>query len=477
MEDYHMRSLAMSLFLILSLLLVACGGQPADTPAEPDEEEAATSDEEGAEDEDAEDEDAEDEDSDSSAISEPAPDVFNAEEASEYSGTSLTYYGDSVGLGAQIDEVLVSQFVEDTGIEIEIIPKPQDATENYSTYQRFFQAQSSDIDVMMLDVIWPGAFAPHLYDLTEALGDAAAEHYDTIVENNTIEGRLVAMPWFADFGMLYYRTDLLEEYDYDEPPQTWDELEEMAQTIQEGEQEAGNDEFVGFVWQGAAYEGLTCDALEWIYTHGGGTIVEEGEITLNNPQAVEALNRASGWVGTISPEGVVSYREEDARNVFQGGNAAFMRNWPYAYAAGQEDDSPIQGDFDVAPLPVSGEGESAGTVGGWQLAVSNYSENPEAAVEFVRYMASPEVQIWRAQVGSYVPTIPDIADDEAVLEALPFLGKFSDVTRVTRPSDEAAARYNEASTAFFQGTYEVLQGQDAADVLPNVEQRLQRLLR
>jgi trehalose/maltose transport system substrate-binding protein len=277
--------------------------------------------------------------------------------------------------------------------------------------------------------------------------------------------------------MLYYRTDLLEKYGYDAPPATWDELEEMAQTIQDGEREEGNDTFTGFVWQGAAYEGLTCDALEWIYSHGGGTIIEDGEITLNNPQAAEALNRASGWVGTISPDGVVSYREEDARGVFQGGNAAFMRNWPYAYAAGQEAESPIRDQFDVAPLPVANDAEPAGTVGGWQLGVSTYSQSPEASIEFVRYMASPEVQKWRALVGSQVPTIPDVAQDEEVLAALPFLEPLEEVVRVTRPSAATGQRYNEASTAFFQGVYEVLQGADANEVLPNVEQRLERITR
>ncbi len=463
-----MRAFLISLMLILSLLLAACGG--GEQATEPAPEDAETpSEEEAAPEGEAEEPAAE--------FALPAPAVPNAEAASEYSGESITYYGDSVGLGAQMDEVLTAQFMEDTGINVEVIRKPQDATENYSTYQRFFQGQSTDIDVMMLDVIWPGAFAPHLLDLSDALADEAAMHYDTIIENNTVDGALVAIPWFADFGMLYYRTDLLEKYGYDAPPATWDELEEMAQTIQDGEREEGNDTFTGFVWQGAAYEGLTCDALEWIYSHGGGALIEDGEITLNNPQAAEALNRASGWVGTISPDGVVSYREEDARGVFQGGNAAFMRNWPYAYAAGQEADSPIRDQFDVAPLPVANEGDPAGTVGGWQLGVSTYSESPEASIEFVRYMASPEVQKWRALVGSQVPTIPDVAQDEEVLEALPFLAPLEDVVRVTRPSRETGQRYNEASTAFFQGVYEVLQGADANEVLPNIEQRLERITR
>jgi trehalose/maltose transport system substrate-binding protein len=403
------------------------------------------------------------------------PAVANPAAAQQYKGVTITYYGDSVGLGAELDDILAKRFTQGTGVNIKVIRKPQDSTENYATYQRFFQAQSPDIDVMMLDVIWPGALAQHLVDLGPKLGDAAKAHFAGIVQNDTVNGKLVAMPWFGDFGMLYYRTDLLKKYGYSKPPETWDELEQMAKKIQDGER-ASNPDFTGFVWQGAAYEGLTCDALEWVYSQGGGAIIENGKVTINNQNAVNALNRAKGWIGTISPQGVTSYKEEDARNIFQGGNAAFMRNWPYAYAAGNQPDSPIKGKFDVAPLPHDPGQQSAGTVGGWQLGVSKYSRYPDAAIEFVRYMTSPEVETYRAVVGSYVPTITSVSADPRVLQAMPFLKNLADVVRVTRPSRELGANYNQGSTVFFQGVYRVLQGQDAAQILPQVAQQLQRLL-
>jgi trehalose/maltose transport system substrate-binding protein len=184
------------------------------------------------------------------------PEVFNADRAKQYSGATLTYYGDSVGIGAEMDQALAGAFSEATGITITVVPKPESATENYAAYQRFFSAQSPDVDVMMIDVIWPGAFAPHLVDLSQALGEEAKVHYETIIQNNTVDGKLVGMPWFGDFGMLYYRSDLLQKYGFSNPPETWDELEEMARTIAEGERGA-NPNFVGFVFQGNAYEGLT----------------------------------------------------------------------------------------------------------------------------------------------------------------------------------------------------------------------------
>jgi trehalose/maltose transport system substrate-binding protein len=404
------------------------------------------------------------------------PPVANAAAAKAFASQSLKYYGDTVGLGAELDQAAAKRFTADTGIAVQVIPKPESATENYSTYQRFFQAQSADIDVMMLDVIWPGAFAPHLLDLTEKLGTEAKQHYPGIIDNNTIDGKLVAIPWFGDFGMLYYRTDLLQKYGFSAPPTTWDELQTQAQKIMDGEK-ASNANFTGFVFQGNSYEGLTCDALEWVASNGGGLFVENGKATINNPQAIEILNKAKGWVGTIAPKGVTTYQEEDARNVFQSGNAAFMRNWPYAYAAAKSPDkdgkvSVIADKFDVAPLPHGPNGQSSGTVGGWQLGVSKYSKNQDAAVEFVRYLTSPEVETWRAVVGSYVPTIASVAENPDVVKAMPFLKNLASVQRVTRPSRDTGIDYNEASTAIFQGVNQILKGEDAAAVLPGVEQKL-----
>ncbi len=215
------------------------------------------------------------------------------------------------------------------------------------------------------------------------------------------------MPLQIGAGLLYYRTDLLEEYGYDGPPQTWEELEAMARTIQEGERQ-DNPDFAGFVWQGNAYEGLTCDALEWIHSNGGGLIIStDGVITIDNPDAAEILERVAGWIGAISPTGVTGFAEEDARNFFQAGNAAFMRNWPYAYSLGNAADSAIAGNFEVAPLPAGSAegGEPTATLGGAQLAVSKYSQNVEVAADVALFLTSLESQKYRAVEGSLSPTI------------------------------------------------------------------------
>ena len=149
---------------------------------------------------------------------------------------------------------------------------------------------------------------------------------------------------------------------------------------------------------------------------------------------------AAGWVGTISPDGVTAFGEEEARAVWQAGNAAFMRNWPYAYSLGNADDSVIKGLFDVSPLPAGASGSGAATLGGWQLAVSKYSAHPEEAANLALFMASYDEQKVRAIEGSLNPTIKSLYEDADVLAATPFFGSLYDVfiSAVARPSTATA---------------------------------------
>jgi trehalose/maltose transport system substrate-binding protein len=326
----------------------------------------------------------------------------------------------------------------------------------------------------MLDVVWPGAFAPYLVDLKSALGKEAKQHAAGIIKNNTIGGKLVAMPWFGDFGILYYRTDLLRKYGYKSPPKTWAQLGAMAQKIQDGEQ-ASNPNFYGFVYQGNAYEGLTCDALEWLASSGGGHFVDNGKASIDNPRAVAMMNLQRSWVGKITPRGVTTYQEGEADQAFGAGNAAFMRNWPYAYAKSQT--GPVKGKFDVTVLPHTGKNPSVGTVGGWQLGVSRFSKNQGAAIELVRYLTSARVEKFNAIFNTNVPTIPAVAKDRAVRKANPYLKpEIASVARVTRPTI-LGTKYAQGSQIIYQGLNQILNGQDAKNVLPGVEQRLNRLLR
>ena len=381
-------------------------------------------------------------------------------------------------------EAAVRIFAEHTGAEANYIPGETSATDRLAIYNQQLGAQSPDNDVYQIDVIWPGILASHAVNLNDTLSDLAALHFPAIVENNTVDGVLVGMPWFTDAGLLYYRSDLLEKYGFEAPPATWAELEEQAQTIMDGER-AENADFQGFVWQGNAYEGLTCNGLEWQYSNGGGRIIEpDGTITVNNEWAIAAFERAAGWVNGISPEGVTTYLEAEALNVFAPGNAAFLRNWPYAWSVTQDEaaGSPLVGKVGVTSLPM-GDGPDAShaaTLGGWQMMVSKYSENQEAAIEFVKFMCSPEVQRAYAVERSHLPTIGSVYDDPQVAEASEFIPRLREVFEggaVARPSSVSGDLYNSVSIAYFTQLNQVLTGSvSAADAAATIEADLQDIM-
>jgi trehalose/maltose transport system substrate-binding protein len=396
----------------------------------------------------------------------------------KYGGQKITFVGDAaVGSSHKRDLLLVAKFKQQTGINVNLVPHPAASDASYQQLARNFSSKSSSIDVMMLDVVWVGAFASYLENLKPALGKAAKAHARGIIQNNTIGGKLVAMPWFGDFGILYYRTDLLKKYDYNGPPKTWAQLIAMAKKIQDGERK-DNDNFYGFVFQGNAYEGLTCDALEWIASAGGGHYIDNGKVTINNAKARAILDQMRNQIGKITPRGVTTYQEGETHNAFVAGNAAFMRNWPYAYSVGQGADSKVKGKFSVTVLPHGAGGQSVGTVGGWQLGVSKFSKHKGAAIAFVRYMTSPAVERFDAIYNTNVPTILSVAKDKAVVKANPYLKpEIANVTRVTRPSKYLKTRYNQGSKAIYQGINQILNGASASSVLPRIDSQLKRLVR
>ena len=368
------------------------------------------------------------------------------------------------------------------GHTVKMYTAPTSTTDNLALLRQQFAAKSADLDVIMIDVVWPGVIKDHLVDLKKYSKGAEAKHFPAIVANNTIDGKLLGMPFFTDAGLLFYRKDLIEKYKL-KAPDTWDDLAAAAKKIQDGERAAGVADFQGFVFQAKAFEWLTCDALEWVHSFGGGEIVDKaGNITINNPRAAKALDTAASWIGTIAPGGVLNYGEEDARGVWQNGKAAFMRNWPYAWSLGQAADSPIKGKIGVAALPAgSGAGaKKAATLGGWQLAVSKYSKNVDAAADLAMYMTSSDIQKKRAIGGSYNPTIVDLYKDKDVLAANPFMGDLLDVftNAVARPATATGLKYPEVSQAFWDATHDVLEKKSSgAEAVKKLEGKLKQVKR
>ncbi len=341
--------------------------------------------------------------------------------------------------------------------------------------QQTLNSGSSQVDIFTIDLIWSGILAEHALDLAAYIPATELEaHSVAILKNYRADGKLVALPRTADAGLLYYRADLLKKYGFAEPPVTWDELEAMAATIQAGERAAGDAEFWGFVWQGANYEGLACDALEWQVSHNGGRIIEpDGTITVNNPGALAAYERAAGWVGVISPPDVVEFDEALSLNLFENGHAAFMRQWPWFF----DDDihtSIVEGRYGVTVLPTAGA-QHAATMGGWGLMASKYSTHPELAAKFVALMTGPEVQKQWALLDGDLPSIEALYHDPELLAVRPYLPDLLPVVQsaVARPSTVTGAQYAEVSAAYYNHVHSILTGQvSAAGGVVNLEAEL-----
>lgn len=389
----------------------------------------------------------------------------------------------SVGQEYEVCKQGAETWAKQNGHTIRMVSVPADANEQLTFFQQLLSASSPDLDVVRIDVIWTGLLAQHLVDLKPKVTDEElGQFFKPLVQNNTVEGKLVALPWFTDAGILYYRKDLLDKYKQ-KVPDTWQDLATVAKTVTDGEHKAGNTRLVGFVFQAKAAESLTCNGLEWIDSFGGGTIVDEsGKVTVNNPKAVEAINFIAGLVSSgVAPKGVLNYSEEESRGVFQSGQAVFMRNWPYAWALANGKDSPVKDKVGVAVLPKGGaDGKHSGTLGGWQLSVSKYSKNQEAAIALAKYLTSPEEQKRRALVASFNPTRPALYQDAEILKANPFIGTLKDTftQAVARPSKVTRGKYSQMSSEFRNAIHSTLSGQgDAAKNLKALEDKLNRLSR
>lgn len=386
------------------------------------------------------------------------------------------------GAGATVKsfcDYVKARFEAETPHKLQFIDLPRASDEKLSMLQQIFATKDSKVvDVMAIDVVWPGVLDRHLLDLTEHVKDLEPAFFPSVWQNNMVNGRVKGVPNFIDAGVLFYRSDLLEKYG-EQPPTTWQEMARIAAKIQDAERAAGSRNLHGFVFQGKAYEGLTCDALEWVASFGGGSFVEpDGSISANNPKAVEAFKTAASWIDTISPKGVLAYQEEEARAVFQNGDAVFMRNWPYAYLLSQDDSSPVKGKVGMMPLPRGGEGgQHAAALGGWQWAVSAYTQVPEAAIALVRMLSDFESQRQNFLQMGVSPARLDVYEDAEVQAKGPHLTLLKQAFdgAVARPSTVTRTEYPKVSKAIWNAAYDTLSGRTSAEAaLADLEGRLKR---
>jgi trehalose/maltose transport system substrate-binding protein len=376
----------------------------------------------------------------------------------------------------------LAQFTRQTGIRVEFLPAPETASEQLATWRKLLEGRATGPDVYGIDVIWPGILANDLLDLRAYIPEQEIQaHFPELIANNTVNGRLVALPANLNEGMLFYRVDLLRKYSYRAPPKTWEELEVMARRIQSGERANGNKDFWGFVWEGAPYEALTCNALEWQVSEGGGTILDEnGKVTVDNPQSIRAWARAARWVGSISPPGVIAYKEWDAGNMWQAGKAAFLRSWASEYIADRAPGCLIRDRFDMAPLP-SGAAGMAATLGGSGYGISRHSLHPREAAMLVRFLCSRQEQVRRCRNTADAPSITQLYDDPEFLTGNPQFPRVLEVFRkgvVLRPSRAAGKMYPDVSREYWEAVHAVLtRKKSAAQAANELQDELERMLK
>ncbi len=374
----------------------------------------------------------------------------------------------------------LKDFTQETGIVVKHLPTPETTLDQLDLVRKLLRQESSSPDVNGVDVIWPGALSEDLMDLKPSLATELSSINPDVVASYTVKGKLVAVPYHSDLGVLFYRRDLLRRYGYAGPPRTWDELEQMAARIQKGERARGQKDFWGFLWPGGSGEGLTCNALEWQVSEGGGRIVEaDGTVSVNNPDAIRSWQRAAHWIGWISPPSVTSLQEWDAIDDFyHRGASAFYRGWARTYLLSVRDIPSVRDTIAITNIP-AGRNAQAATLGGFGLGLSRSSRHSAEALQLIRFLVHREIEIEEARADYESQNWPELYDPAAILRKKQ---SSADTRRqqvsgvVARPSTVTGDKYEEVSRAYIQAVHSVLLGQSRApEAAATLEQQLVRI--
>lgn len=323
------------------------------------------------------------------------------------------------------------------------------ADQQHDDLVQHFQAKDPSYDVVSVDVVWVAEFAAKgwLTPLKDSFKLDTTGFLEPPVKASTYNKTLFAAPTSSDGAMLYYRSDLVKT-----PPKTIDEMWGMCSIAKKN----GIDCFAG---QFAKYEGGTCNATEWMNAYGAKVVDDAGKPTVDSPEAARGLKElADHYKNGDIPKQAITYQEEASRAAFQAGKLLFLRNWPYVYNLASTDaSSKVKGKFAVAPLPgVSGPGTS--TLGGHQAAISTYSKYKATALDFLKFLTSPEEQKNNMEKGSLAPVIESIYTDEALVKKYPYLPvlKESIANAVSRP---VTPFYPAVTQAIQDNFFAAIQGQ------------------
>lgn len=348
-----------------------------------------------------------------------------AADRAEITFASANFYGkETIGQIADI----YNQSQSKVHVTFVQLPPPSSSTEVHQALVQQLARRNGTPDVFTQDVIWIAEFASAGWalPLDSYFGaDVTKDYFPGLIQACTFRGKLTALPWHVDSGMLYYRTDLLQKVGA-QVPTTWQEMVDTAQKIQK----AGGAKF-GYLWQGKQAEVLVCDLVEVVGSAGGGILAPDGKtVLIAEPPAVEAVQFMYDTISKykVSPQDVLSWDEEPSRGPFTAGDSAFLRNWSYVYKIAEDpSSSSIAGKVGVAPLPHFPGKKSSACLGGYQYGVNAHTQNREAAIDFITWMSSPETQLRIATGLGLAPTRPSVFDQPELIAKQPFMHTLKDV--------------------------------------------------
>ena len=324
---------------------------------------------------------------------------------------------------------------QNPGIRINVIEGPNAANLIEDLYSSAFLLGESPYDLVLLDIVWTPKFAAagwllNLQDRVDEQELAAFTPQD--IESGRYRDGLYRIPVRSDVGILYYREDLLKAAGL-KPPETFQDLIQASQTLQKQ-----NKVNWGYVWQGRQYEGLSAMFVEVLEGYGGFWVnPDTQEVGLDRPEAIQAVEFLRSTIQKgISPPGVTTYIEEDTRRLFQSGQVAFLRNWPYVLPLANEEGSPIRGRVAMKPM-VHAPGQTSGAcLGGWGFGISRNSAHKEEAWKALQYFMSQEAQKRFILGAGYVPSRQELFTDPDVVAKYPYFPELLQIAEkaVLRPS-------------------------------------------
>ena len=326
---------------------------------------------------------------------------------------TLTFSGSAVGQEAEVIRRQLDRFrTAHPSLQVELRATPDAADQRHQLYVQWLNARASEPDVLQLDVVWTPEFAAAGWIASlDKFRPRVDQFFQAAVAANRWNGSVYALPWFVDVGMLYWRTDLMPR-----PPRDLDELGRFAAQART----QGAVPF-GLVWQGARYEGLVTVFVEYLGAFGGTILDDRGQVAVDSDAAERALTamRDAIHVTGIVPAAALTWQEEQTRFAFQTGQAAFMRNWPYAYAILQDrSQSSVAGHFAATAMPAGPNGRSTAALGGSALAINAFSDQVDEAYQLIEFLLQPEQMIERARIAGQFPPRPALYDAAALADAL-----------------------------------------------------------